>query len=1007
MATPQFDAIPAALRILPHWLLWKYEPGKNGKPTKVPKTIYGDSASSTAKGTWSPFDKVKAAFESGGYDGIGFVFTRDAGFTGVDLDHCRDPATGEIDEWAVAIITRLNSYTEISPSGEGVHVIVRGLLPEKAKHKKTIPGYQKDAAIEQYCNARFFTVTGDRLPDTPADVEDKQAELDAIYREWITPHESGGSAAGKMPAATAGGLTDQQVVEHARLAKNGDKFRSLWSGSLLGYNGDESAADQALMNLIAFYCDGDRSQMERIFSASALGKRDKWQTRPDYRERTIDKALEGRTEFYTPDESRALLAEKARDALAGLPERLKADQRAVKEPAVIEALARLESDDPVEFELILKDIKKAAGLTAATIKKLTADFKAKAESEPQKAPEDPTIKEKALAIASRGDPLKYLIWQAQRNHLGDIDYQKVLLLSIASAASETSHGIQPGGNGEKGSGKSDACDAVYHLIPEDRRLDGSLSPMSLFYLQETGQLKPGMVLFSDDVEYGPIIPIYKRSTGKFQNASNHYTVSGGKDRKSLKLTIPPRVVWWLTSVESVANDQAFDRQYPISTDSSPDHKKRVAREIADRRARPEKRFAEDEGVEVARAIIADMMDSGPFKVKIPQAERATWLKTSDFRGQEQFWDLVDALVVMRWRQHKRDSEGWLIAEDRDLIEAKDLMMAHKVAHFADLTEAEVKLVGVLSDGMPRTQRELTEALGVAQCTLSIRLKSMLSKSSIITEDQDQGKKVYRLNPNADLNASFWQGVNLIDLGIDSSESYCSLLHGYCTVIGIPIAITINNSNRIPSSLLYEETLCKREICGYDACPWKKSFFSIAQAENYNNDQKQHQEAARGGNNGTKTGHNNTNNDIGEPRDTTIRQAGDAVDSSTAEDATAQDAARIQHFAEKAAEVAGKSPEKTPTLETDSFTNAGPATLQSDESGAVDGHAKRDAPGLAAFKEKISRRVCALCGRHFSYDLTRYDDKGVHGWVCATCLMGGAPPKPEPTKQEKLPGGDQP
>jgi len=267
--------------------------------------------------------------------------------------------------------------------------------------------------------------------------------------------------------------------------------------------------------------------------------------------------------------------------------------------------------------------------------------------------------------------------------------------------------------------------------------------MSLFYLQETGQLKPGMVLFSDDVEYEPIIPIYKRSTGKFQIASNHYTVTGGRDRKSLKLTIPPRIVWWLTSVESVANEQAFDRQYPISTDSSPEHKKRVAREIADRRARPEKRFAEDEGVEIARAIIADMMDSGPFKVAIPQAERATWLKTSDFRGQEQFWDLVDALVVMRWRQHKRNSEGWLIAEDSDLVEAKDLMMAHKVAHFADLTEAEVKVVGVLSDGVPRTQKELTEALGVAQTTVSERLKSILSKSSIITEDQDQGKKVYR------------------------------------------------------------------------------------------------------------------------------------------------------------------------------------------------------------------------------------------------------------------------
>jgi len=807
MAAPQFDAIPAGLRILPHWLLWKYEPGKNGKPTKVPYTIHGYKASSTASHTWGKLDEVRRVFESGGYDGIGFVFTREAGITGVDLDHCRDQATGQIDEWAAAIIAKLSSYTEVSPGGAGVHIVLRGLLPEKAKHKKAMPCHQKDAAIELYCSERFFTCTGDRLQDTSAGVEDRQAVLDALYCELFTPQERGESTEDlPRPVTKAGILTDQQVVEHARLAKNGDKFRSLWSGSLLGYGGDESAADQALMNLIAFYCSGDRAQMERIFSASALAKRDKWQTRPDYRERTIDAALEGRTEFYTPDESRARLVEKACDDLAGLPDRLKENPRAIKE--AIPDLARLESDDPVEFELILKDIKKAAGVTAGTIKKLTADFKAKAESEPQKAPEDPTIKEKALAIATRGDPLKYLIWQAQRNHLGDIDYQKVLLLSIASAASETSHGIQPGGNGEKGSGKSDACDATYHLIPEDRRLDGSLSPMSLFYLQETGQLKPGMVLFSDDVEYGPIIPIYKRSTGKFQNASNHYTVSGGKDRKSLKLTIPPRVVWWLTSVESVANEQAFDRQYPISTDSSPEHKKRVAREIADRRARPEKRFAEDEGVEVARAIIADMMDNGPFKATIPQAERAEWLKISDFRGQEQFWDLVDALVVTRWRQHRRDSNGWLIAEDRDLIEAKDLMMAHKVAHYADLTEAEVKVVGVLSDGMPRTQKELTEALGVAQNTISERLKSILSKSSIITEDQEQGRKVYRLNPNADLNASYWQGVDLIDLGINHIGAYrrqqIALSVCYRYVIGIPIGIVIDNSRRIPTSLSVEK-----------------------------------------------------------------------------------------------------------------------------------------------------------------------------------------------------------
>jgi len=142
------------------------------------------------------------------------------------------------------------------------------------------------------------------------------------------------------------------------------------------------------------------------------------------------------------------------------------------------------------------------------------------------------------------------------------------------------------------------------------------------------------------------------------------------------------------------------------------------------------------------------------------------------------------------------------------------MMAHKVAHFADLTGAEVKLVGVMQDGFPRTQKDLTELLGVAQNTISERLKSILSKSSIITEDLEQGRKLYRLNPNADLNASYWQGVDLIDLGIDHKEAYrrqqIALSACYRYVIGIPIGININISNKIPSSYRYDGTLIKEK-----------------------------------------------------------------------------------------------------------------------------------------------------------------------------------------------------
>jgi hypothetical protein len=73
---------------------------------------------------------------------------------------------------------------------------------------------------------------------------------------------------------------------------------------------------------------------------------------------------------------------------------------------------------------------------------------------------------------------------------------------------------------------------------------------------------------------------------------------------------------------------------------------------------------------------------------------------------------VDALVILRWRQHRTDQDGWLVAEDRDLIEEKLLTVFCKVAHYTDLTEAEAKLIGVKSLGTHMTQRELTEALGL-------------------------------------------------------------------------------------------------------------------------------------------------------------------------------------------------------------------------------------------------------------------------------------------------------
>jgi putative DNA primase/helicase len=155
--SPITENIPEELTERPQWVLWRLEM-RDGKPTKVPYTPGEDTlASSTDSLTWTTFDKALAAYQAGGYGGIGFVFSSGDPFVGVDLDYCRDPQSGEIAPWAQKAIARVQEgYIEISPSGTGIHIIVEGKMRAEKTQRK-IPGGGK---IEMYCQARFFTITG-------------------------------------------------------------------------------------------------------------------------------------------------------------------------------------------------------------------------------------------------------------------------------------------------------------------------------------------------------------------------------------------------------------------------------------------------------------------------------------------------------------------------------------------------------------------------------------------------------------------------------------------------------------------------------------------------------------------------------------------------------------------------------------------------------------------------------------------------------------------------------
>ncbi len=154
--------VPAQLVAMPQWVgwdwVWDAARSEWAKVPRHPRT--GNHASATNSATWTDFDTAFAAMTRGGWAGIGFVVTRDDPFTGIDLDHCRDPRSGALDPWAAEIVAGLASYTEVTPSGTGVRIWVVGTLIGRLPDGKE--GTRR-GPIEIYSGSRYLTVTGHRL----------------------------------------------------------------------------------------------------------------------------------------------------------------------------------------------------------------------------------------------------------------------------------------------------------------------------------------------------------------------------------------------------------------------------------------------------------------------------------------------------------------------------------------------------------------------------------------------------------------------------------------------------------------------------------------------------------------------------------------------------------------------------------------------------------------------------------------------------------------------------
>lgn len=229
--------------------------------------------------------------------GLGLVLTESDPYTFIDLDDCRDPLSGDLTPWAVEIIERFASYTEVSNSGTGVKIFIRGRKPGRRCRTSARPG------IELYDQARFAAITGMPVPGTPGGIVDRQAELDAFYAELFPPSDStiSESADPPRPFIRPSSLTDSELISRILASAGGGRFRSLWSGDPSAYahadgKPDHSAADFALAGILAFWCGPDPSRIVSLMRQSGL-VRDKW-SRVGYLADTVDRAIQGTPRYF-------------------------------------------------------------------------------------------------------------------------------------------------------------------------------------------------------------------------------------------------------------------------------------------------------------------------------------------------------------------------------------------------------------------------------------------------------------------------------------------------------------------------------------------------------------------------------------------------------------------------------------------------------------------------------------------------------------------------------------
>ena len=288
----RYEKVPQELKIQKRWVLYKVEQTNDGKSTKRPyNALNGQLARVNDQLTWTTFNIAINGCDKYNADGLGFILGN--GIFGIDLDnHPNKDGEFEMNDeefynFANEFIDKLQSYTEYSQSGKGIHIICGGNLPE---------GSRRRGNVEMYDSGRFFAFTGNPILNVP--IENREKEIVELWEKYINIEkpifQAPSTTFYRSQNANVITLSDKEVIDSAIDSKNGDDFyRYYYQGDLSRNGGDASSADMSFCNMLAFWTNKNAQQMDRIFRSSAL-YRAKWDERrgtKTYGEITIDTAI--------------------------------------------------------------------------------------------------------------------------------------------------------------------------------------------------------------------------------------------------------------------------------------------------------------------------------------------------------------------------------------------------------------------------------------------------------------------------------------------------------------------------------------------------------------------------------------------------------------------------------------------------------------------------------------------------------------------------------------------